>query len=71
MSQNKFKIGDLVEYSYKEPNRTIKGIGVIYVIHDITDGIYHTRQRFVYEILAPQEERMPVLQEYDLKKIKT
>jgi hypothetical protein len=71
MSQNKFKIGDLVEYSYKLPNNTpINGVGIVYTIHDITDGIYDTQQRFVYEILSNSAESNPIVKPNQMKKIK-
>lgn len=71
MSQNKFKIGDLVEYSYKLPNNTpINGVGIVYTIHDITDGIYDTQQRFVYEILSTSAESNPIVKPNQMKKIK-
>ena len=71
MSQNKFKIGDLVEYSYILPsNVAINGIGIVYTIHDVTDGIYDTQQRFVYEILSTSAESNPIVKPNQVRKIK-
>jgi hypothetical protein len=68
MSQKKFKVGDLVEYTRKD-YFGIKGIGIVYAIHDVTDGIYDTQQRLVYEILSQTEEGMPIFGGAFLKKI--
>lgn len=67
MSQTKrFKVGDLVEYTYVGT----KGIGIVYAIHDVTDGIYDTERRLVYSILTSSQEGMPLCASEWLKKIK-
>lgn len=67
MSQTKkFKVGDLVEYTHMGT----KGIGIVYAVHDTTDGIYDTERRFFYSILTSSQEGMPLCAAQWLKKIK-
>jgi hypothetical protein len=67
----KYNVGQLIEYSYKLPNNiAMNGIGIIYAIHDVTDGIYDTTQRIVYEILSTSVESNPIVKPNQMRKIK-
>lgn len=67
----KYNVGDLIEYSRKLPDNTqINGVGIVYAIHDITDGIYDTTQRTVYEILSTSAESNPIVKSHQMRKIK-
>lgn len=71
MSQNKFKVGDLVQYHIRYNGTPVKkGVGIVITVHDVTDATYDKQERFVYDILSQTEQAELIVQPHHLKKIK-